>query len=825
MTALSSDLRYAFRALRCAPGSTLPAVVCLALGIAANSTVFSAVDAVLFRPLPLREPDRLVVMWQRLTENDTELLEISYPDFREWQARSRAFEEMTAVTASNWSFSLKDRGDPYPVEGSLVSGSFFEVVGARALLGRTFLQDEDRLGAGRVAVLSHALWQRGFGGDPGVIARNVTLSGRVGVNHHASQLGAQTFTVVGVMPPEFRFPYEAELWLPAGPELADKPGLGALQPIGRLKAGVGLEQARSEMDSVVQHVGMAGTKVDGLRVVMVPLLKHVFGDARLILYVLWAAVGLVQLAACANVAGLALVRAPEQRREVAVRMALGAARWDLTRGALVRSGLLTLTGGALGLILAQWSLRVFVGLSPVEVTRLPGLEDATLDGRALVFAGALVLFSSLGLGLATAAGIHLSSSESLIHQAGGSARNGSVRNFLVAAQVALAVVLSTGAGLLWKTFFNLRQQNLGYQRENILTLNLDPPSDLYPTLQKKRSFYQNVLERIESLPGVVSAGAVLVRPLEPGGPTVGWDLWLILEGQPIEAKTIEKNPLVNWEAVTLNYFRTMGIQLLQGRTFDDHDTEEAPGVVIVSKALALQLWPGEDPIGKRLMTMGGRWDKDRQPLWQSVVGVVDDARYRHLRTPHLDLYVPFLQAPLAVQHLMVRTTTDPVRLAAAIRAEVEAADKRVPVDRITTMEELVDQAVSPWRFNLILVGISAAVAVTLALVGILAVVANAVAQRTREIGIRMALGARSRQVIELVLRQGMAVTWIGLAVGVGLSVVLTRFLSALLYGVEAMDPVTYLSVMGLINGVACLARVLPARRATEVDPMIVLRHE
>jgi len=817
------DLRYTLRQFRGRPGFTAVAVLCLALGIGANAAIFSVVNAVLLRPLPLKEPSRLMVLWEQDIEHGKPLIEVSFANFTDWRAQNHAFEEMTAFGSVNWGYVLRGVGEPYPIEYSAVSTSFFRTLGVEAYLGRTFMDDEDRPDTSRVVVLSHSLWERRFGSDPDVIGRSVTLS-------------AIPFTIVGVMPRDFQFPRGAELWTPVGRDLADffrkanfstedERGFGVLYVIGRLKPRLTPEDVRPEMDAIIRRIG-EGQDSRRTSIVMKPFLDHFLGaSTRPALLALWGAVALVLLIACANVASLLLVRALGRRREIAIRLALGASRGRILSQLFTESGVLALAGGALGLALAILGLKLLITLTP---THVPRLEETAIDGRALAVTLAISLMSALLAGLAPAWQTSRPAVavwvRTRVKGASEDPRSHTLRRLIVGGEIATALVLLIGAGLLGASFLNLRRLDLGYQPENVLTLRVNAEDDQYPTIREKRAFHRELLERVRGLPGVTAVGAVYLRPLEHD--QIGVDAGLLVEGQPLGRETMDKNPWVNWEAVTPDYFRAMSIPLREGRFFTEQDTEDMPGVVIVGESLARRLWPGESALGKRLWTWGGKWDLKRNvPTWLTVVGVVADGRYREIPTPRMDLYLSYLQAPNPVKHLVVRTGSHPLSLVSAIRNEVRALDKHQPVDGITTLTALVSRAMAPWRFNAFLFGVFAALALFLAAVGLFGLIAFSVTERTQEIGVRMALGAQSADVVKLMVGQGMAPALAGLGIGLVASLALTRLLSSLLFGVNANDPSTYALVSFFLLGVTLLASYLPARRATRVDPLSALRSE
>ena len=825
--ALAQDLRFSLRSLLRSPRFTLAATLILAVGIGSATSIFSLVYNTVLRPLPF-DDSRLVHMMQRMTSDDLPRYEVSFLDFLDWRRESTQFDDMAAVSANPWALFLGDEENGHPVEARLVSFNFFRMLGARMSIGRGFLPEDDILGAERVVVLSDALWRRQFDADPTVIGQGVPLTGRVGVTYLASQMATHVHIVIGVAAPEFRFPHDADLWVAAGPELADpaKRNHGTVEVIGRPRDGVTLEQARSEVHSIVRRLGIEFRNTDKATVTITSLSNHLFGRTRPGWYTLSAAAALLLLIACGNVAGLVLVRTTSRRKEIALRLLLGAGRKRVMLTQLTQGGFLAAAGGAAGLVLAFAMLRALLLLSPPEI---PRLAEATLDTSAvtaaLVFSALATLLAVLPSMLLAHPGRGVALAQHLRAGAGSPASR-TLGNMLVTTQFAIAAVLLVLAGLTTRTFVTFYRSDLGFVPTNVLTVNLNPPSDRYPTVVDKHRFFQELRYRLESISGIEAVSAVLVRPLEPGGSTVGWDLFLILEGQPVEGSTVENNPWVNWEAVMPDYFRVMSIPLLEGRDFTERDEEYAPGVVIVSRSLADRMWRGESPLGKRLLTDRKRKrDEEGNLLWLTVVGVVGDVSYRGLDETRYDLYVPYLQSPRAVQHFVIRTSGDPNVAAAAVRREVKHMDPELPLESAVGMQDVVSRALTPWRFNMFVSGAFASTAVLLAAVGLFAVIAFLVAERRKEIGIRMALGASRRRVVGLVVRQGLGTSALGVAMGLLVASQLQEALSKIVHGVEAVDPVTYVAVVVALSGVSAVALSIPARQALNVDPAQTLREE
>ncbi len=810
------EIRYAARALAHDPVMSAVAVLTLALGLGVNTAVFSVVDAVLLRPLPVTNQDRIVVFWEQELRRGNDLVEVSLPDFQDWRARNRGFENMSAFASINWVAMLRDADGRARVSYRATSASFFETLGARAALGRTFGPDADDPDAAPVVVLSDALWKTRFGGNPAIVGSSIFLADR-------------SRTVIGVMPPDFKFPPGAEVWGPVGPPFAEiarenewsdeqMRGVGMLLAVGRLRPGVDLAHETSEMDALVHSVDSEHGHPESQRSMrLAPLADYVFGQARPALLALWAGVALILCIACANVASVLLGRSVSRERATLVQLALGAGQGRIVRRALVESSLLATAGGLGGLPLASWALRALVVLAPADT---PRLDHTSLDWRSLAFTAGVSLLAALAIGLAPALriregriGVWLRGAASGHTESRGRAI---ARTIIVAAEVAICVVLSIGAGLITRSFARLAHADLGFEPEGVLIASANLPAADNPTSGQQRSFYQQLTERVRALPGVVAAGSVQVRPFQFG--PIGNDGAFIVEGQsPVQA-SFNQNPRINFLSATPGYFRAMGIRLLAGRDFSERDDETTSPVAVISESLARRAWPGQDPIGKRL----ARADAKGQPLWETVVGVVGNTRYREVQAARFDLYESYLQGGANVPNLVVRATGDPRALIAPIRQRaLELHDDGL--GEATTMNDVVSRVMAPWRFNMLLFAFLAAIAVVLALVGISGSLGFMVVQRTREIGVRVALGATRRDVLRLVVGRGMAAVVLGIAAGFALTVGLVRFVSGLLYEVSPSDPTTYVIVTSLVLTASYLACYIPARRATRLDPVRALR--
>jgi putative ABC transport system permease protein len=788
----------------------------LAVAIGSATAIFSIAHAVLLRPLPVADPDRVVLLWGRDEARSQSVVEVSLADLGVWRAGQKSLSALEVFGSVNWGqLRITAPGEPFGASMNAVSAGFFDVFGTRPILGRTFRREEDLPNAPGTVVLSGDLWRRRFGSDPAVVGRVLTVG---------EGKDAKPFEVIGVMPPDFRIPSGAEVWIPIGPALGEAQNVRAMYALGRLQHGTTLAHAVAELSIVARNEEIRnGASDSAMVVVATPLLTHLLGPARPALLAIGGAAAMLLLIGCANAAGLLLVRSSSRRRDVAVRLALGARRWQIMRQLLCESLLLSLLAGTIGIGLAYLSFDAIVGLAPIEV---PRLGEASVDARALLFALALSLGTAVVIGLLPAwqqsAGDVLSGLQQRPRTGTAAPASARARKGLVAAQIAAAVVLLTGAGLFTRTFLALLRLDLGFDPDHVVTFHVAAPDSRYGTREKQWALVDAVLDRAGRVSGVLAAGAVYQRPFAHG--SIGMDTNVILEGQPLTADSHRRNPILNWEAATPDYFRAMDIRLLQGRLFTDRDTENAPPVVIVSEALAGRLWPGQTAIGRRLRAYGAPGDEKR-PGWQTVIGVVEDARYREVETPRLDLYLPYRQAPNAVQHFMIRVAGDPIAVVPQLKAAVAAIDPDVTLDGISTMNQIVGRVLAPWRFTTVVVTVLSIMALAFAAVGLAAMIAYAVTQRTREIGVRMALGAQRRDVVSLVVKDGFWMTTGGLAIGMLTAWSLRRSVASMLFGVSPTDGTTAAAVVLLLLAVATFAAYIPARRAARIDPAEALRTE
>ena len=820
---LRQDLRYAVRGLSRRPGFALTATLTLGLGLGLAIGLFAVVDAVLLRSLPFADQGALVVMWEKDDSNDNPHIEVSLPNFEDWRATAESFADMAAMGSTTWGEVEVQKDPPVRLTISAVSASFFDTLGARALVGRTFAAAEDGAAARRVMVLSHAAWQQYFDSDPDVVGSTVP----VGARH-------EPFAVIGVMPPAFRFPSGAEVWTPVGRELAEvfrrngmdadtQRGLGVLYVIGRLAPGRTLQQAQAELDVIVPGLWESNLSRGATRrVVVTPLTDHIVGHAEAALFSLLGGVTLLLLIACANVTGLMIVRAQARRRDVAVQCALGISRGRLFRAQLVETLLVTGAAAAGGIALAAAALPVLTALAPAD---MPGLEQATVNGTS----GALAMVLAVACGLAmTAAASPRTGRLSLAtwlrdgaHGATPGRAGARARAVLIVAQVAMALVLTIGAGLLTSSFLNLTQVDLGYRPAEVLTLTVTPRDGAYPMNAQRRTAFLELLDHVRDLSGVEAAAATLLLPFEFG--VVGVDGGVVLEGEPMEGPERRERSPVAVQSVSPGYFEAMGIDLVAGRTFSDRDTANAPAAVVVSASLARYLWPSGEAIGQRLIALGAEAGSNDAPTWQTVVGVVDDARYREIERARLDLYVPFTQVAMGVNHLVVRTDGAPAQHAPDLRAAVQRADPAFVVESTTPLSGLVDGVMRPWRFNMTLAALLAGLATGLAAIGLFGTVAYSVTRREREIGVRRALGAQAQDVLRLVWGQAIQLTLLGAALGLGAALPISELIRPLLFGVAPRAAGTLAGLTALLVAVCAAASLLAAWRATRIDSLAVLR--
>jgi len=801
------DVRYALRMLAKSPGFTSVAVLTLALGIGANTAIFTVANALLLRPLPFADPSRLALV----AVARSEFTLMSYLRFTTIQEQSRSFSSIAAVT--NESFNFSGRGDAEEIPAARSTRNFFDVLGVRPLLGRTFVANEDQPGGKQVALISHSFWMARFGGSRDIVGQNITLDSR-------------DYTVIGVLPPDFAFSYlgaRIDIWAPRVYEMnlitpqQVQRGTGFLTAVARLRPGITREQAQAEMEVLNRQYQRANPgRPDSdprLVVEVADLQQQVVANIRPALLLLLGAVGLVLLIACANVASLLLSRALVRKKEIAVRAALGAGRGVLLRQLIIESLVLAGVGGMVGVLLSRWGTHV---LSTLAASTLPRLANLHIDGWVLAYTAAISLTSGLFFGLVPALQLSKPDLNAVLRAEGrgssGNRRRNNARNILVVSQVALSMVLLVGAGLLIRSFIRLQTATPGFDPKNVLSMRISLPRTKYATRPQMIAFYNEALKQVGTLPGVQSVAISSALPVNATRRSP-----MLLEGQPEVA--LGQRPILNVQTISPDYTKVLHVPLIRGREFTEHDDADAPPVVMVNQAVVRHYWPNENPIGKRIYL-------GTLPRPAEVVGVLGDIKNESLAQETApEVFLPFPQLPWASVNLTIRTTQDPHSSISAVRRQISAIDKDQPVTNVRTLEEMLEAASAQPRFTMVLLGIFASTALILAVVGIYGVIAYSVAQRTQELGIRMALGAAKSDVLRLVIGHGLLLTLSGVAIGVIASVALTRVLSSMLYKTSATDPIIFSSSAALFFVVAFIASYLPARRATRIDPTDALRYE
>jgi putative ABC transport system permease protein len=815
------DLRFGLRMLVKRPAFTLIAVTTLALGIGASTAIFSVVNGVLLRPLPYSQPERIVTLWENNTKDGIVRDDVSPANFLDWRERASSFEAL--ASANPYSLDYQGPREPETWQAALVSDGFFNTLGVNAYLGRTFLPEEYRDGINFddnrqrksfPIVLSYSLWQRRFGGDRALIGQKLTLDG----------LPA---TVVGVLPPDFQlnlFEQEKQIYVPQAPDEDWRQQRRAtyLKILGRLKPGVTVEQARAEMQTIATNLATEYPQTNGgVGVTVVPLAEQLTGQVRPALLILFGAVGFVLLIACANVANLLLARGAEREREFAIRAAVGAERTRLVRQLLTESLVLALVGCAGGLMLAVWGVDAILALSPGNI---PRLDQVRLDRATLLFTAALGCVTALIFGLVPALqfsrpNLHNCLKESALTATGSAARQ-RLRGALVVAEIALSLVLLVGAGLLLRSFFTLVQTDPGFAAEKIVALQAFI-YDRYPKPEERAAYVEQVLAKLKAVPGVTAAGVTTAIPFLES--SLDASLPFNVEGRP--ASLPGQEPTVYWTVASSEYFATLGMSLQRGRTFNQFDKTDAPPVALINETMARRHFPNEDPVGRKLLVP--RRQRGNAPAQAiEIIGVVSDIRHDGLdKEPRAEHYRPYPQIAHGSLIFAVRTSADAASLIPTLKTRVWEVNSTQPIYAVATLDNLVFESLKPRRFSLLLLGAFAALALALAVVGIYGVMSFATTQRTHEIGVRLALGASVSDILKLILRQGLRLTLMGVALGLTLALLLTRLLNTLVYGVSTYDPLTFVGVSVLLIAVALLACWLPARRATKVDPLVALRCE
>jgi predicted permease len=821
MQTLFQDLRYGARMLLKSPGITFVVILALALGIGANTAIFSVVDAVLLRPLPYPESDRLVFLNE--TSKAMDEISVSYPNFTDWRNQNHVFENIGVYNRD--SYNLTGVGDAERIITGQVSADMFAALRVKPALGRLFTNDEDKPGGTPVVLLSYPLWQRRFGGQPNILNQQLMLNNK-------------SYTVIGIMPEGYQFPTRVEMWVPVGQLSGEAMWLArgnhpGLYGVARLKPGVSFAQAKAEMDTIAVNLerqyqdSNAGNGI-GLH----PLLEVFVGDIRRALWVLFAAVAFVLLIACANIANLLLARAQSRQKEMAIRSAMGAGRWRIARQLLTESILLALIGGTLGMLVAQWGIKLILYISP---DALPRSKEIGLDWRVLAFTVGLSFLTGLLFGLVPAlqAGV-VDVHETLKETGRGVSGRHWLRSSLVVVEVATTLVLLVGAGLMIRSFYRLQQVNPGFSYDHLTSFTVALPRKKYTESEQREQFYNRLLENLRALPGVEATAAASGLPLGNNG----WQTSFVVDGRPRPPR--DQTPLMEACLVTPDYFKAMNIPVKSGRVFDSHDDRSwiagkdlskldddekqmAPlNSIVIDEEFARRHWPGEEAVGKRI-AMGS----EKDPRFLTVLGVVGRVKMDGLSTDskRVQGYFPFLQIPSGGMTVILKAAGDPNQLIAAVRQQVKAIDPDQPIYSVRTMDDIRAESVAPERLNLTLLSIFAGIALVLAVVGIYGVMSYTVTQRTHEIGIRMAIGAQPRDVFRMVIGQGMMLALIGVVFGLVLAFLLTRLMASLLFGVEPTDPATFAAIAVLLTGVALVACYVPGRRATKVDPVVSLRYE
>jgi predicted permease len=801
------DARLAVRSLLKSPGYACAVVVTLALTIGANSAIFSVVYAVLLRPLPIHEPEHLVVAWASDLQRNLPVVELSYANLQSVAERGHSFSRVAAMGSSTWPARLDDSAQSERVWQTGVSTSFFETLGVAPELGRTFRADDDQPHAPRVAVLNHALWMTRFGGNASVVGSTIRLP--------------EPTTVVGVMPEGFDFPRGTDFWTPVVPILAASSGewhadgltaVGALFMVGRLRSGITQRAAKDELDRIAaDDERTTGNRRFGSAAVVTPLLTFVLGPVQQALWLLLAAVALLLLVGCANVSGLTLTRAAGRAHERAVRVALGATSGVLARYWLLEAFMLSVAGGAMGLAVSRWMSSAIVALAPDDV---PRIGDVALNIPVAAFTFAVIAAAGL---LCAAGPVRHAATTDVLDSLNDSARSTPgkrahrARGLLLAGQVGLSVVLLFAAGLVVRSFLNLERADLGFRPSHVVTLSVDSRTG------SASEWMQRLIDRVSVLPDVEAAGAVYLRPLALG--PIGQEALVLLDGQPDRAR--RENPVLNYQVATPGYFSAMNIPIKLGRGFDARDTATSPRVALVSDAAARRLWPGQDPIGKRLSMPA--FSADKPDTWRTIVGVVGNVQYRGIGDIRLDVYDAALQADTAATDLVVRTSGNEPQTLSAVEREIRRMDAHAVIERRTTMEEVVSRATAPWRFGTWMFIVFGASSLFLTSLGLFSLVSLGATERRREFAVRLALGARPRDIVGPLLWETGKRTVAGFAVGAFASLVAGRAVGALLFGVGTLDPVTCGAVVALMTAVVAAAAYVPARRAADADPLALIR--
>lgn len=807
MHSLFSDIQYGFRMLWKYKIVSIIAIITLALGIGANSTIFSVVNEVLLRPLPYETPEQLVFISEKSSQLDN--MSVAYPNFLDWRSKNTVFQQIGVFRSQ--SYSLTNNGEPEQITGAMSSLDVFLALRVNPIIGRGFLPEEDKPGANRVVLLSYGFWQQKFAGQSDVLGKAVIMNG-------------QSYIIIGIMPQSFQFPsYKTQVWIPVGLN-ASEPGWErenhpGLYGVARLKSAITMAQAQSEMATIAAQLEQQYPKANpDNKVAIKSLYERAVGEVRAPLLLLLASVGTVLLIACANVANLMLAKAASRNKEIAIRAVLGANRVRIVRQLLTESLMLALVGGGLGLLLASWGISAIINFPGLE--KIPRMLDVKVDSQVLVFTFVLSCVTGIVFGLVPALqATRLDLNESLKESGRtttGSYHQQKLRSFLIVAEITFTLILLISSGLFIKSFIKLQKVETGFKSDNVLIATISLPKTKYPENEQRVAFYQQLLANISNIPGVESVAASSRLPLQSSGNQTVFSL----EGFPLDNANL---PLTEFTIVSPSYFNTLGLRLLKGRVFTEQDTKDSLQVIIIDERFAKRYWPNQDPIGKRVK--GG--SRESEDPWMEIVGVVGNIRYDELTSDNnlIQMYRPYYQNPFGRINLAVKTIGDPLAYTKAIRSQVLALDKEQPIYDVKAMSQLLDSTIAPEKLVFILLGLFALVALVLASVGIYGVISYSVSQRTHEIGVRMALGAQPQQVMEMMIKQGMALALIGIALGLLGAFAFTRVITSLLYEVSATDPSIFILSAIFLALVSLLACYLPARRATKVDPLIALRYE
>lgn len=808
MDTLLNDIRYGYRMLVKSPAFTAVAVLALALGIGANTAIFSIVNALLLHPFRFKDMDRLVAVWETIPSQDVMHNEASVPNYLDWRAQAKSFENLGGY--SWWNVNVSGVEPPERVQGFLVSSNFFQVFGATPILGRTFNADDELAGRDKLVILSYGFWQRHFGGDPNIINKQLLLN-------NISR------TVVGVMPPDFDYPTGGEMWAPYPLDQSTNPDDRQAHfwlVVGRIKPGVTREQAESELNSIAANLESQHPDTNtGRRVTVIPFLQDTIRDYKPALLILLAAVGFVLLIACANVANLMLARAAARQKEMAIRTALGAGRLRIIRQLITESTLLSLLGGFFGVLFALWGIDLLVKLFPSAFIKfIPGWNQIGINREVLLFTLGISFVTGIFFGLFPAIQASRPNVNETLKEGGkgsSAGRRSRFRSGLVVAEFALSLMLLIGAGLMARSFVRLMDVSPGFNTDRVLTAGLLLPRAKYRENEQAVQFYKQLVERVRAVPGVRSAALINIIPLAGQNQTT----LFYVEGRPEPPHSQE--PEANFRTISPEYFQTMEIPLTRGRNFTEQDTSNSTPVVIINETIARKFWPDEDPVGKRIRNVG---PIERNP-WLTIVGVASDVKRQLNGKPEGQIYLPHAQVASREMVLVARTENDPLSYVQAVRDRVRELDPNQPIYDIASMEQVRSRSVFLQRMAVVLLAIFASLALILAAVGIYGVMAYSVSQRTHEIGIRMALGAQTSDVLKMVVGQGMVLALIGAGIGLAAAFGVTRLMASMLFGVSATDPATFLGITLILTLVAFIACYIPARRATRVDPIVALRYE